>query len=199
MAICERSLKYEGGFWGHCPKTHAGRVIWLTNPDWKSIALQQTERLQALEKNAAKSAVESALVAALNPLPLHDAGRGQLVELLRDQVVLTQDSTGKTHATGPNMTPLSEHCKTILGREEYAHFRRPPDRSGAASYQPAGPAGPAPQFRPGEAVQLHNEGRLPLGRAIIEEARALAADLEASGMNDPTKNLQLPMGIYPKM
>jgi hypothetical protein len=170
--------------------------------DWQAIAVSQQQRLAQMEKAAADSAVESALTAALGPLPLHDGAGPQLVALLRDQVQLTTDlTTGKQVAVGPGLKPLQDHVKEVVSTAAYQHFLRSgPEqaRSGAQPPSPSSGQAAAPAFQAGQATAGWLRGEVPLGAAILAEHQAQQAEQTARGLNDPRTNMRLPMGVNPK-
>jgi hypothetical protein len=152
--------------------------------DWKAIAVQQQARLQQLEAAQDSATVSAALTAAIGSHPIVDHGHEQLVELLKPNVSVKDDGSGRRVAFGPGLQPVADLVKSKLAEPDFRKFIRSDHRgSSPTSDSPTRPADARPKN---------------MGEAIIWDAEDARAATQAAGMNDPRVNLRLPMGVRPK-
>lgn len=140
----------------------------------KPAEVAELERYRQAEVESIRSQAVNAALAGYNLNPGADR---QIAALIKDEVQIVADATGRKVAIGPGFRPVAEVIRERLATPEYAHFHL-----GSSS----GQVGPPPR---GENEQL--------GNYLMRSLQAEQAQLRGPETN-PALNLRLPMGIAPK-
>jgi hypothetical protein len=146
------------------------------------VVAQQATELAALRQTAERSAIDATIAGAIDAsgLELHPGARGQITELLRNEITLVNHGGGPAIPVGPGLAPAAKHIADRLASDQFSHFVK------GRALSPATPATPAGRQTEIEASTL--------GARMIAHAQQQAAARQAV-QGDPRTNMTLPYGL----